>query len=105
MAMNQTPSPVRPLQPQEITDLLTLAIPAYLSTLDPAGFPRIVPIWFLWEDGSFYLSSGPESRHVRDLARDPRAGLCISVEEGQTQGGSSDSPDRGKGQGLGLARY
>jgi nitroimidazol reductase NimA-like FMN-containing flavoprotein (pyridoxamine 5'-phosphate oxidase superfamily) len=87
MATNQTPSPVRKLTSQEITDLLNLAIPAYLSTLDPASFPRIVPIWFLWENGSFYLSSGPESRHVGDLARDPRVGLCISVEEGQTQAG------------------
>jgi nitroimidazol reductase NimA-like FMN-containing flavoprotein (pyridoxamine 5'-phosphate oxidase superfamily) len=87
MATNQPPSPVRKLMPQEITDVLNLAIPAYLSTLDPAGFPRIVPIWFLWDDGSFYLSSGPESRHVRDLARDPRAGLCVSVEEGQTHAG------------------
>jgi nitroimidazol reductase NimA-like FMN-containing flavoprotein (pyridoxamine 5'-phosphate oxidase superfamily) len=87
MATNQTPSPVRKLTPQEITDVLNLAIPAHLSTLDPAGFPRILPIWFLWEDGGFYLSSGPESRHVRDLVRDPRAGLCIAVEEDQTQAG------------------
>jgi hypothetical protein len=29
-----------------------------------------------------------ERRQVHDLARDPRAGLCIAVEEGQTQGGS-----------------
>jgi nitroimidazol reductase NimA-like FMN-containing flavoprotein (pyridoxamine 5'-phosphate oxidase superfamily) len=45
------------------------------------------PLWFLWEDGSFYLSSGLQSRHVQDLARDPRAGLCITVEEGQTEAG------------------
>ena len=87
MSTNQTPSPVRKLTPQETTDLLNLAIPAHLSTLDPDGFPRLVPIWFLWEEGTFYLSSGPESRHVRDLARDPRAGLCITIEEDQTQAG------------------
>jgi nitroimidazol reductase NimA-like FMN-containing flavoprotein (pyridoxamine 5'-phosphate oxidase superfamily) len=81
-------SPVRQLSQQEIADLLRLAIPAHLATLDAAGFPRITPIWFLWEDGLFYMSSGEERRHVHDLARDPRAGLCISIEEGQTQGGS-----------------
>ena len=87
MATNDTPPSARRLLPQEIADLLNLAIPAHLATLDPAGFPRIIPIWFLWEDGSFYLSSGQQSRHVQDLARDPRAGLCITVEEGQTETG------------------
>lgn len=87
MATDDTPTPVRTLTPQERADVLNLAIPAHLATLDPAGFPRIIPIWFLWEDGIFYLSSGPQSRHVQDLARDPRAGLCITVEEGQTEAG------------------
>ncbi len=88
MATDDTPTPLRTLTPQEIAHLLNLAIPAHLATLDPAGFPRITPIWFLWEDGIFYMSSGQEKRHVHDLARDPRAGLCIALEEGQTQGGS-----------------
>jgi nitroimidazol reductase NimA-like FMN-containing flavoprotein (pyridoxamine 5'-phosphate oxidase superfamily) len=87
MATDDTPTPARTLTPQERADLLNLAIPAHLATLDPAGFPRIIPIWFLWEDDIFYLSSGPQSRHVQDLARDPRAGLCITVEEGQTEAG------------------
>jgi len=87
MATNDTPPPARRLSPQEIADVLKLAIPAHLATLDPAGFPRIIPLWFLWEDGSFYLSSGPQSRHVQDLVRDSRAGLGITVEEGQTEAG------------------
>jgi len=78
---------VRRLTQQEIVDLVSLAMPAHLATLDPAGFPRVIPIWFLWEDGSFYLSSGPQSRHVQDLARDPRAGLCLTIEESQTETG------------------
>ncbi len=88
MATDNTPTPLRNLTPQEIAHLLDLAIPAHLATLDPAGFPRITPIWFLWEDGIFYMSSGEERRHVHDLVRDPRAGLCIDIEESQTQGGS-----------------
>ena len=87
MATNDSPSPARPLTRQERADLTSLAIPAHLATLDPAGFPRIIPIWFFWEEEIFYLSSGPQSRHVQDLARDPRAGLCITVEESQTETG------------------
>ena len=87
LATHDSPPPARRLLPQEIADVLNLAIPAHLATLDSAGFPRIVPLWFLWEDGSFYLSSGLQSCHVQDLARDPRAGLCITIEEGQTEAG------------------
>lgn len=88
MVTDDTATPVRSLSKQEIAHLLNLAIPAHLATLDLAGFPRITPIWFLWEDGVFYMSSGQERHHVHDLARDPRAGLCISIEEGQTPEGS-----------------
>lgn len=49
--------------------------------------PKGVMITHRWEEGSFYLSSGPQSRHVQDLARDPRAGLCITIEESQTETG------------------
>jgi nitroimidazol reductase NimA-like FMN-containing flavoprotein (pyridoxamine 5'-phosphate oxidase superfamily) len=87
MAPNDSPAPARPLTQQEIADLTSLAIPAHLATLEPAGFPRIIPIWFFWEEGIFYLSSGPQSRHVQDLVRDPRVGLCITVEESQTETG------------------
>jgi len=87
MATDNSPAPARPLTRQERADLTSLAMPAHLATLDPAGFPRIIPIWFFWEEEIFYLSSGPQSRHVQDLARDPRAGLCITVEESQTETG------------------
>jgi nitroimidazol reductase NimA-like FMN-containing flavoprotein (pyridoxamine 5'-phosphate oxidase superfamily) len=73
--------------PQEIVDVLNVAIPAHLATIDSVGFTRIVPLWFLWEDVSCYLSSGLQSRHVQHLARDPRAGLCVTIEEGQTEAG------------------
>jgi hypothetical protein len=46
MATNDPPAPARPLTRQERADLTSLAIPAHLATLDPAGFPRVIPIWF-----------------------------------------------------------
>src|SRR5215471_9132799 len=84
MTANNPLTPVRKLTPQEVADLTALAIPAHLATFDPTGFPRVIPLWFLWEDEIFYMSSGSKSRHVQDLVRDSRAGLCITVEEDQT---------------------
>jgi hypothetical protein len=37
----------------EIAAVLALDIPAHLATIDPDGYPRITPIWFIWEDGAF----------------------------------------------------
>jgi nitroimidazol reductase NimA-like FMN-containing flavoprotein (pyridoxamine 5'-phosphate oxidase superfamily) len=87
MTANNPLTPARKLTSQEVADLTALAIPAHLATFDLTGFPRVIPLWFLWEDEIFYMSSGPKSRHVQDLVRDSRAGLCITIEEGQTQTG------------------
>jgi len=51
MAANDPLAPVRKLTPQEVADLTALAIPAHLAMLDPTGFPRVIPLWFLWEEG------------------------------------------------------
>jgi nitroimidazol reductase NimA-like FMN-containing flavoprotein (pyridoxamine 5'-phosphate oxidase superfamily) len=74
------PAAGRLLTDAELAVLLELDIPAHLGTLDRAGFPRITPIWFLWADGAFYMTSVPERQHVQDLLRDPRASICIDHE-------------------------
>src|SRR6266536_3573575 len=68
-------------------ELLGLDTPAHLGTLDPAGYPRITPIWFLYEDGAFYMTSLVDKRHVRDLRRDPRASIRVDREGSTTIGG------------------
>lgn len=75
-----TPVPGRTLSSDEITDLLGLDIPAHLGTIDRDGFPRITPIWFVWVDEAFYMTSLPGRQHLRDLARDSHASICIDTE-------------------------
>jgi nitroimidazol reductase NimA-like FMN-containing flavoprotein (pyridoxamine 5'-phosphate oxidase superfamily) len=41
----------------EVHELLALDIPARLATIDADGAPRITPIWFLWDDGAFFMTS------------------------------------------------
>lgn len=52
-----------------------------MATLDGEGFPQVTPLWFLWVDGAFHVTSFSDRPHVRRLARDPRAGICVDVEE------------------------
>ena len=67
--------------------LLELDVPLRLGTIDQRGFPRVTPIWFLYDDGVFYMSSVVGKRHLRDLERDPRASVRIDVEEPIAVGG------------------
>ncbi len=75
----------RQLQAEEIDHLLQADVPARLATLDGDGYPRVVPIWFLWADGAFYMTSVPERVHVADIRRDGRAAICVDIEERRTR--------------------
>jgi hypothetical protein len=71
----------RRLSAEEIEALLELDVPARLATIDPSGYPRITPLWFVWADGAFVMTSLDGRPHLRNLARDPRAAVCVDTEE------------------------
>ncbi len=71
----------RRLASDEIETLLAADVPARLATLDRDGFPHVTPLWFVWTDGAFYMTSLVDRPHVRRLMRDPRAGVCVDLED------------------------
>ena len=77
----------RKLDAQEIADLLALDRPAHLATLDRAGFPHVTPLWFIWQDDAFFMTSIADRPHLRRLSRNPRAGLGIDVEDQERSDG------------------
>lgn len=80
------------MSPNEIETLLGADVPARLATLDREGFPHVTPLWFIWTDGAFHLTSFPDRPHVRRLERDPRAGICVDVEAPEREDG--ERPNR-----------
>ena len=84
--------PPRDLTRDEIEELLALDVPARLATIDAGGFPHVTPLWFVWEDGAFHLTSLPDRPHLRRLERNPRAGLCVDTEAAQREDG--ERPNR-----------
>ncbi len=78
---------MRRLDEREIDQLLALDFPAHLATIDPSGFPRITPIWFVWADGAFHMTSVEGQPHLRNIARDPRASVCVDTEEPESARG------------------
>lgn len=84
----------RRLRDEEVAELLNLDVPARLATLDRDGYPRVVPIWFLWADGAFHMTSLRARVHVADLRRDPRAAICVDIED---RGSRQNRQIRGRG--------
>lgn len=53
-----------------------------VASNDHDGFPHLVPMWFLVEDGKVVFRSFSKSQKIVNLRRDPR--VSILVEEGAT---------------------
>jgi nitroimidazol reductase NimA-like FMN-containing flavoprotein (pyridoxamine 5'-phosphate oxidase superfamily) len=96
--MQSKPKPIAPLSTAEIERLLQLDIPAHLATIDTSGYPRITPIWFLWKDGAFYMTSFASKPHVRNLRLNPKATVCIDVERVHSDGRRPNQQVKGAGQ-------
>lgn len=43
--------------------------------------PTIRPLWYQWEDGCFYLISGPWAKLFGRIQKDPKLALLIDIEE------------------------
>ena len=62
------------------------------------GRSLVAPIWFIVEDGVLVFNTGKDTAKGRALARDPRATLCVDLEEPpygfvQVQGDAEISED------------
>jgi nitroimidazol reductase NimA-like FMN-containing flavoprotein (pyridoxamine 5'-phosphate oxidase superfamily) len=82
----------RRLSDTELEVLLATDVPARLATVDADGYPHVTPLWFIWADDAFQMTSFADKPHLRRLAGDPRAGVCVDVEEPQREDG--ERPNR-----------
>jgi nitroimidazol reductase NimA-like FMN-containing flavoprotein (pyridoxamine 5'-phosphate oxidase superfamily) len=83
---------MRNLHGDEIVELLAADVVARLATVDRAGYPHVTPIWFLWVDTTFYLTSYLGRPHLDRIRSNPRVGLVIDVEDEQRDDG--ERPNR-----------
>ena len=51
----------------------------WLSTVGPDGSPHCVGVGALWVDGKVYFTSGPGTRKSRNLARNSRCAISVSL--------------------------
>jgi hypothetical protein len=70
------------LSPEELEGYLSSQRTIRLSTVNDDGTPHIVPLWFVWLDGTVFMNSTLGNLTLRNLQRDPRATGC--VDDGET---------------------
>lgn len=70
------------LSDPEVRDFLTRGTrTGKLGYLAASGRPLVTPVWFVVDGDSLVFNTGKETAKGRALARDPRATLCVDLEE------------------------
>jgi nitroimidazol reductase NimA-like FMN-containing flavoprotein (pyridoxamine 5'-phosphate oxidase superfamily) len=65
------------LTEEELQEFLSTDVLCRLGVLDDEGWPYVVPVWFLYKDGGFYIVPRERSVWARYMQRDPRVFLTI----------------------------
>lgn len=53
----------------------------WLTTLNADGSPHMTAVGALWLDGAYWFQSGSGTRKARNVARDPRCVVAVSVRD------------------------
>ena len=53
----------------------------WLSTVNDDGSPHLLPVGAVWLDGAFWFQTGANTRKARNVARDPRCSVALSIPE------------------------
>jgi hypothetical protein len=53
----------------------------WLATVNEDGSPHVTAVGALWLDGTFWFQTGAGTRKGRNVARDPRCSVAVSVRD------------------------
>lgn len=48
-----------------------------LATARRDGSPQLSPVWYLWKDGAFVISTNTRTAKWWNLKKDPRCSVCV----------------------------
>ncbi len=73
------------MSPKVLDEFVEADRHAILATNRSSGPPQLTPVWYLYEDGRFYVSAVDSTVKVRNLRRDPSITLCIDGCRGDSR--------------------
>jgi nitroimidazol reductase NimA-like FMN-containing flavoprotein (pyridoxamine 5'-phosphate oxidase superfamily) len=82
----------RQMSDQDTREFLRRQCVAHVGTCDAAGWPYVVPLMYVYQDGDLlYLHTGPHQGHfLANIRENPR--ICIQVNETGTMQRGQPSP-------------
>jgi len=48
-----------------------------LATIDQKGIPHIVPVWYLYKDGIFYVGTSTLTKKAKNVIKNPKVSFCV----------------------------
>jgi hypothetical protein len=65
----------------------------WLSTVNEDGSPHVTAVGALWLDGSFWFQTGSSTRKSRNVARDPRCSIAVSIRDADVVAEGDATPE------------
>lgn len=53
----------------------------WLATVNEDGSSHVTPVGAIWLDGTYWFQSGAGTRKARNVARDPRCSIAVSIRD------------------------
>ncbi|MDE1812721.1 MAG: pyridoxamine 5'-phosphate oxidase family protein [Thaumarchaeota archaeon] len=67
-----------------------------LATIDSSGGPHIVPVWYMYANGKFYIGTNTKTRKAKNIKKNSKISFCVDT--------GIRSPDIVGVMGIGRAR-
>jgi PPOX class probable F420-dependent enzyme len=60
---------------------LSAELIVWMTTVDRNGQPQTSPVWFLWDDGTFWVYSLDPTARLDNIAANPRVSLNLNCDD------------------------
>ena len=73
------PRSILRLTADELDELLAGERTLRAGTVSPDGWPHVVPLWFVWQDGAVWINNLRRSKRSRDVEAGSPVALCVDT--------------------------
>lgn len=50
-----------------------------LATIDSSGDPHIVPVWYKYTSGKFYIGTSTKTRKAKNIEKNSKVSFCVDI--------------------------
>ena len=50
-----------------------------LATVDKKGMPYVVPVWYLYKNGNFYVGTNNSTKKAKNVRKNPKVSFCVDL--------------------------